>query len=57
MNNSINIISSINLVDPETENIFIDEFWDKQDIIFNAVDNVKARMYINDKVTFTKNIM
>jgi ubiquitin-activating enzyme E1 len=52
MNNSINIISSINLVGPETENIFDDEFWDKQDIIFNAVDNVKARMYINDKVTF-----
>ena len=51
MNNSININSYSKLVSPETENIFTDSFWDKQDIIFNAVDNVKARFYINDKVT------
>ena len=51
MNNSININSYSKLVSPETENTFTDSFWDKQDIIFNAVDNVKARFYINDKVT------
>ena len=50
MNNSFNIKSYNNLVSPETENIFSDSFWDSQDIIFNAVDNVKARMYINEKV-------
>ena len=50
MNNSFNIKSYINLVSPDTENIFSDIFWDRQDIIFNAVDNVKARMYINEKV-------
>ena len=50
MNNSLNINSYTNLVCSDTENIFSDEFWDNQNIIFNAVDNVKARMYINEKV-------
>ena len=51
MNNSLNIKSYINMVNEETENIFSDYFWDSQDIIFNAVDNVKARLYLNNKVT------
>ena len=50
MNNSINIITHKNYVGPETENIFTDQFWEDQDIIFNAVDNVKARFYLNEKV-------
>ena len=50
MNDSINIFAYKNYVGPETENIFTDYFWDEQDIIFNAVDNVKARFYLNDKV-------
>lgn len=50
MNDSFNIKSCTSFVNPETENIFSDTFWDNQDIIFNAVDNVKARMYINEKV-------
>ena len=51
MNNSVNIKDYTNIVCQETENIFTDSFWDNQDIIFNAVDNVKARFYINEKVT------
>lgn len=51
MNNSLNIKDYKNIVSPETENIFTDSFWDKQDIIFNAVDNMKARFYISDKVS------
>ena len=50
MNDSINIFAYKNYVGIETENIFTDQFWDEQDIIFNAVDNVKARFYLNDKV-------
>ena len=50
MNNSINILTHKKFVGAETENIFSDKFWDEQDIIFNAVDNVKARFYLNDKV-------
>ena len=51
MNNTININSYRYLVSSETESIFSDVFWDNQNIIFNAVDNIKARMYINEKVT------
>ena len=51
MNSSLNINNYSNAVCKETENIFTDSFWDNQDIIFNAVDNVKARFYINEKVT------
>ena len=55
MNKSINLNSYTNIVSPDTENIFTDNFWDNQFIIFNAVDNISARMYINDKVTIHKN--
>ena len=51
MNKSFNIKSYDSLVGQETENIFSDNFWDKQDIIFNALDNVKGRLYLNEKVT------
>lgn len=50
MNKSLNIRSYTNIVGQESENIFSDIFWDKQDIIFNAVDNVKAKLYLNEKV-------
>ena len=54
MNNSINILTHKKFVGAETENIFSDKFWDEQDIIFNAVDNVEARFYLNDKVCIHK---
>jgi len=54
MNNSCQIKAYTNYVGIETENIFSDDFWENQDIIFNAVDNVKARMYISDKVSIHK---
>ncbi len=31
----------------ETENIFNDRFWDSLDFIVNAVDNIKARLYVD----------
>lgn len=51
MNKFLNINSFTNLVAQETEDVFSDNFWDNQDIIFNAVDNVKARLYLNEKVS------
>jgi ubiquitin-activating enzyme E1 len=39
-------------VAPETENIFDDKFWTSQDFIINAVDNVKARKYIDSRCTW-----
>ena len=35
----------------ENEHIFNDNFWEKQNIVFNAVDNKEARRYIDQKVT------
>jgi ubiquitin-activating enzyme E1 len=39
-------------VAPETENIFDDKFWTSQDFIINAVDNIKARKYIDSRCTW-----
>lgn len=32
-----------------TENIFTDKYWDSVDIVINAVDNIKARKYVDQK--------
>ena len=32
---------------PETEDIFNDDFWESLDYIVNAVDNIKARLYVD----------
>lgn len=36
-------------VGTDTETYFNDQFWQTQDIIVNAVDNIKARQYIDDQ--------
>ena len=43
------------LVNDENENYFDENFWKKQDFIFTAVDNKKARKYIDNQCTkYTK---
>jgi len=37
------------LVAPETEVVFNDQFWESLDFIVNAVDNIKARLYVDGK--------
>ena len=44
-------------VGPENEHIFDDKFWDTQDFIINAVDNVKARKYIDSQCTWHNKIL
>ena len=39
-------------VGPETENIFNEDFWEKQDFIIFAVDSVEARKYIDTKAIY-----
>jgi len=34
---------------PENEEIFDDNFWNSLDFVVNAVDNIKARMYVDSK--------
>ncbi|ORM40944.1 Ubiquitin-like modifier-activating enzyme 1 [Babesia sp. Xinjiang] len=36
-------------VGPESEDYFTDEFWDELTVVVNALDNVKARMYIDGR--------
>ena len=37
---------------PETENIFNEDFWSKQDFIIFAVDSAEARNYIDSKIIY-----
>jgi ubiquitin-activating enzyme E1 len=46
INEFFNCVPFQTRVCPENENFFDEEFWNKQDYIINAVDNIKARIYI-----------
>jgi len=49
MNKNIKINYKINKVGIETENIFDDKFYSNIDIIVNALDNINARNYMDNK--------
>lgn len=36
-------------VAPSTEHIFTEDLWDSLDVVIGAVDNIKARMYVDSK--------
>ena len=50
MNPDFNIESMQDLVSSETENIFNEDFWERNDFIIYAVDSISARKYIDTKV-------
>ena len=52
INTDINLISHNNLVSNETKELYDDIFWEKQDLIISAVDNISARKYIDNLCTF-----
>ncbi|XP_021909682.1 ubiquitin-activating enzyme E1 1-like isoform X2 [Carica papaya] len=41
-----------NRVGPETENIFDDTFWENLTVIINALDNVNARLYVDQRCLY-----
>lgn len=49
INQDIKITADQSRVNKETEKIYTDQFFDDIDIIFSAVDNVKARQYLDTK--------
>ena len=49
MNPNASIDYKLNRVGKDTENIFNDEFYSNVDIIVNALDNVNARIYMDNK--------
>lgn len=56
INNDINLISQNYLVSKDTRDIYDDTFWEKQDLIISAVDNISARKYIDSLCTFYNKI-
>ena len=57
INNSFNCENLQYLVNRETENIFDENFWKKQDYIILAVDNVEARKYIQEQCKIYNKIL
>ena len=47
MNPEFNVTTHQAYVGPETEDLFHDDFWESLDFIVNAVDNIKARLYVD----------
>lgn len=49
MNPALNVSDYQTYVDPSTEETFNDQFWENLDFVVNAVDNIKARLYVDQK--------
>ncbi|KAF7841934.1 ubiquitin-activating enzyme E1 1-like [Senna tora] len=41
-----------NRVGPETENVFDDAFWENLSVVINALDNVNARLYVDQRCLY-----
>ncbi|KAK6943192.1 THIF-type NAD/FAD binding fold [Dillenia turbinata] len=41
-----------NRASPETENVFNDTFWENLNVVINALDNVNARLYIDQRCLY-----
>ncbi|KAL0434772.1 UNVERIFIED_CONTAM: Ubiquitin-activating enzyme E1 2 [Sesamum radiatum] len=41
-----------NRVGPETENVFNDAFWENLNVVINALDNVNARLYVDQRCLY-----
>lgn len=49
MNPDFNVRSYQTLVGEQTESVFNDTFWGNLDFVVNAVDNIKARLYVDSR--------
>jgi ubiquitin-activating enzyme E1 len=45
----LNTVDLQKFVGPETEDVFDDEFWESLNFVVNAVDNIKARLYVDSR--------
>ncbi len=54
MNGSLNIISYEMKVATETESFFSDDFFESLDMVCTALDNVEARLYVDQRCLFYK---
>lgn len=49
MNPEVKVRALETRVGIDTENVLTDEFWERQDVIINALDNVPSRLYVDSK--------
>lgn len=49
MNPKLNVKSYETRVGSDTEVVFNDDFWDGLDFVVNAVDNINARLYVDNR--------
>jgi ubiquitin-activating enzyme E1 len=52
MNPEVNITAHLNRVGPESESTYNDEFFNSLDGVANALDNVEARMYMDQRCVY-----
>jgi ubiquitin-activating enzyme E1 len=52
INSSLKASPLISRVAPNTEHVFNDSFWEAQHVITNALDNVPARMYVDQRCMY-----
>lgn len=52
INPQLHIEALQNRVGPETENVFDDNFWENLDVVINALDNVNARLYVDQRCLY-----
>ncbi|GLT26833.1 hypothetical protein SLA2020_018750 [Shorea laevis] len=52
INPHLNIEALQNRVGPETENVFDDSFWENLTVVVNALDNVNARLYVDQRCLY-----
>ncbi|XP_027334069.1 ubiquitin-activating enzyme E1 1 isoform X1 [Abrus precatorius] len=52
INSSFNIEALQNRVGTETENVFNDTFWENLSVVINALDNVNARLYVDQRCLY-----
>lgn len=49
MNPALNVKDYQKFVSPDTEDFFNDDFWESLSFVVNAVDNIKARLYVDQR--------
>ncbi|PHT61463.1 hypothetical protein T459_34688 [Capsicum annuum] len=52
INPQLQIEALQNRVGPETENVFDDTFWENLSVVINALDNVNARLYVDQRCLY-----
>ena len=52
MNPALKAIALQDRVSPDTEDVFNSGFWTSLDVVINALDNVKARLYVDQQCVF-----